>query len=167
VRCARKEKGMKKQQVTIYICGLCGKESKAIQEIAECEKLHLFERKLESVLSCTKFEVTEQHLKLLQQQNVKFNRWTEYGATEIDPKRPYGNSDVDGDILKIIGRQGDIDEGDGSFSCSQKLSNELYFIHVETVIALQICLQFTAFETGQYRRDGTWSDWEKCGDTDG
>lgn len=39
----------------------------------------------------------------------------EYGSVGLDPKRPFGNSDVDGDILELIGAT---PEGsDSEFGC--------------------------------------------------
>ena len=49
-----------------------------------------------------KFEVTEQHLVLARHMYVGWQN-CEFGAPEIDPKRPYGNSDVEDDICKILG----------------------------------------------------------------
>jgi len=39
-----------------------------------------------------RFELTEQHLKLIRRMTVRYNDYCEFGAPEIDPKRPYGNS---------------------------------------------------------------------------
>jgi hypothetical protein len=47
------------------------------------------------------FTLTENHLKLLQKMWVGWST-CEFGAPEIDPKRPYGNSDVIGDIHEIL-----------------------------------------------------------------
>lgn len=48
------------------------------------------------------FVLTEDHLKLLAK---SYWQWQdcETGAPEMDPKRPYGNSDVAGDIREILG----------------------------------------------------------------
>ena len=50
-----------------------------------------------------KFTLTENHIKLLCRAYVGWNG-AEFGAPSIDPKRPYGNSDVlhdMGDILSV------------------------------------------------------------------
>lgn len=39
----------------------------------------------------------------------------EYGGIGVDCKRPFGNSDVEGDILEIIGAKPEGDDGD--FEC--------------------------------------------------
>lgn len=107
--------------------------------------------------------ITDQHLKLLKQQNVKFCGGCEYGATEIDPKRPYGNSYVEGDMLEILNMQGDIEESNGSHSCSPALERKLFLLHVETSIALQICMALQTFETGKHTCGEDWicGEWKK------
>ena len=49
-----------------------------------------------------RFTVTDEHLRLLRRAHVT---WVdaEFGAPEIDGKRPYGNSDVYSDIAEILG----------------------------------------------------------------
>mgnify|MGYP001602384821 CR=1 FL=1 len=47
-------------------------------------------------------EITPAHIKLAKRMYVQWQD-CEYGAPEIDPKRPYGNSDVEGDIAEILG----------------------------------------------------------------
>lgn len=37
----------------------------------------------------------------------------EYGGIGLDPKRPFGNSDVNADILEMIGAEPEGDDGDG------------------------------------------------------
>jgi hypothetical protein len=39
----------------------------------------------------------------------------EYGAIGVNCKRPFGNSDVEGDILEIIGEDFDGDDGDSPY----------------------------------------------------
>lgn len=78
----------------------------------------------------------------------------EFGAPSIDPKRPYGNSDVFGDIAKIL------DAPDGEWDDEEldlHLDAEWRFLrlHVETAIALQIALATGEFRTGHYVRDET------------
>ena len=49
------------------------------------------------------FTVTDDHLKLLARTFIDYDGWTEFGAPEVDPKLPYGNSDVYDDIAEILG----------------------------------------------------------------
>src|ERR1043166_9600468 len=94
------------------------------------------------------FEVKPEHIKLIRRMNVGWND-REYGAPEIDPKRPYGNSDVENDILEILGWKTDakvtidgleypIDDDD--WEIPEDLSKKLQKLHEETRTALQICL---------------------------
>ena len=36
-------------------------------------------------------------------QNLEYSDWAEYGSVGVDCKRPFGNSDVEADILEIVG----------------------------------------------------------------
>lgn len=90
------------------------------------------------------FEVTEDHLKLI---SASYVDWfdCEYGAACINPKRPYGNGDVETDVCEILGI--DTDE-DGEYTKdSLKRAGE---IHKETKTALQICLSLLEFKPGVY-----------------
>lgn len=61
--------------------------------------------------------------------NIEFNGSWEYGSVGVDGKRPFGNSFVDGDILKIIQWEPEnIDEDDyPEYSRTQiKYASELY-----------------------------------------
>lgn len=53
------------------------------------------------------FEIKEEHMRLLKRLNVQWQD-CEFGAPEIDPKRPYGNSDVVQDIKEIIHKDGEL-----------------------------------------------------------
>lgn len=89
------------------------------------------------------FELKPEHLLLLKNANVQMQD-VETGAPEIDPKRPYGNSFVAGDVAEILGR-------DRPEYRSQE-STDLLRIHYETLEALQIILQLQTFEPGIYRQ---------------
>ena len=56
------------------------------------------------------FEVTEEHIQLLRDMVVTW--WNcEFGAPAIDPKRPYGNSWVYGDIAETLKLEPDLFKG--------------------------------------------------------
>ena len=95
----------------------------------------------------TRFTVTEDHLKLLSHFWVG---WCddEYGAPEIDPKRPYGNSDVPKDIAKILGWEGEFEYDDPRARA----------IHQETMTALQIALRVGYFKAGEYEKPNSYSE---------
>ena len=52
----------------------------------------------------------------------------EYGAIGVDCKRPFGNSDVEGDILEIIEWEAEGDDGDSECYASwqREYASELY-----------------------------------------
>jgi hypothetical protein len=103
------------------------------------------------------FTVTEDHLRLLQRGYVWWDE-TEFGAPQIDPKRPYGNSDVLDDIAEIL----DVPEDDwrAGEEGNPTVDAEWRFlrIHVETAIALQIALVTGEFRAGRYVRDDEYDD---------
>jgi hypothetical protein len=108
------------------------------------------------VREAREFTVTEDHLRLLRQTYVFWDE-TEFGAPAIDAKRPYGNSNVFGDIAEILDMpESEWSDEDGNPS----LDAEWRFLrlHVETAIALQIALITGEFRTGRYVRDDEYDD---------
>ena len=106
-----------------------------------------------------KFTVTEDHLKLIRNFYVGWND-CETGAPEIDPKRPYGNSYVPGDVGDILGWERN---EDGELTEDQEA--EAYQVHSETETVLQIVLSVGAFEPGLYERVHAYSnEWVYVGD---
>lgn len=100
------------------------------------------------------FEVTEHHIKLLRRANVSWGS-DEYGAPAIDGKRPYGNSDVFGDIAEILG----IKPGDGK-EFTPKQESEMDFIHRGTETALQIFLATGEMKAGHYEARKYTNEWK-------
>jgi len=105
------------------------------------------------------FTVTEDHLKLLRRMYVGWGDGL-MGAPAIDPKRPYGNSDVWLDIADILGwKVRSDDDGDDDFSpLTLNQIRQAEKIHQETRDALQIVLRSGKFETGTWAKDwlGNW-----------
>lgn len=106
------------------------------------------------------FEILPEHLKLLSHMCVGWQD-CEFGAPEIDPKRPYGNSSVEDDVIEILGWN----------VCTHKQCEmeeehpELYAraskIHRDMEKVLQICLSLQTFEIGKYSRCVGFNDWRK------
>jgi hypothetical protein len=90
----------------------------------------------------TQFVLTKLHLKLLSEMRVSWN-FLETGAPTVDPKRPYGNSDVAGDIRRIV-------EGPTPGEVSEPERDHWMHLHREMATALQIVLCTGAFELGEY-----------------
>jgi hypothetical protein len=104
-----------------------------------------------------RFEVTADHLKLLRAANVGWDS-CEFGAPSIDCKRPYGNSDVYGDLAKILGIQA-ADADDVRFSDEDY--DRMRRLHRETATVLQIGLWLGRFETGVYESENYGRDWRR------
>ena len=103
------------------------------------------------------FTLTEDHLKLLRKMYVGWSN-CEYGAPEIGPKRPYGNSWVAGDIHEIL-------SGNYPEDLDDELEDKYYNLHRETETALQIVLWTGKFEAGTYRRINPYSkEWTNIKD---
>lgn len=103
------------------------------------------------------FEIKKEHLELLKRAFVSWEH-CEYGAPAIDCKRPYGNSDVEGDIAEIFGWEYDEEEG-----LNEEQSTKARNLHEETKTALQIALATKKFETGVYLNYEKYNDtkWRK------
>lgn len=104
------------------------------------------------------FTLTEEHIKLLSNAYVRWDD-CEFGAPEIDPKRPYGNSDVIGDIAEILGLKKNICPHCGE-CLDSKDEERLTTLHKETQIALQIILHTKSFIPGKYVKKDYGKDWE-------
>lgn len=99
-----------------------------------------------------RFKVTDAHVKLAQRMTVRW--WgAEFGAPGIDPKRPYGNSDVIGDILNILG----LPEPD---EIPETLADYCTQLHRSMQTALQVFLSTGRIEVGEYVSDRYGFNWE-------
>jgi hypothetical protein len=119
-------------------------------------------RALFDVISDVKqFTVTDEHLRLLRRAYVGWDE-IEFGAPEIDAKRPYGNSNVYGDIAEILGLvdgawQDEVEED----WPPPELKWRFLRLHVETAIALQIALATGEFRAGPYVRGSEHNTWKR------
>lgn len=124
------------------------------QEITDTRALY------DVIRDVREFTVSGEHLRLLRRAHVFWDE-AEFGAPSIDPKRPYGNSNVYGDIAEIL----DVPETEWTDEGpSPHLDAEWRFrrLHVETAIALQIALATGEFRTGRYVRDKwDFSGWRR------
>jgi hypothetical protein len=98
-----------------------------------------------------KFVLKPEHILLLKNAYVGWND-CEFGAPEIDPKRPYGNSSVRLDIAEILGLELFEDaEGEKHLSAEQK--KYIDDLHRDTQTALQIVLRNFEIKPGEYHTD--------------
>lgn len=115
-------------------------------------------------MNSEKFILTEDHLKLL---DSMFVEWCddEYGAPCIDPKRPYGNSDVESGIVEILGYP-TITDRYGETTFSEDVAQSAERIHKEMQTALQICLCTQQFKAGTYIKLDKYDDtsWQELTD---
>lgn len=93
------------------------------------------------------FTVTKDHLTLLKNMWVKWES-SMAGAPMIDCKRPYGNSDVLGDVATVL-KWKLVETADGEVM-TKKQSELAEKLHRETEKALQICLCTQSFKPGVY-----------------
>lgn len=126
-----------------------------------------------------RFEIKPEHLKLIQRFCIGWQD-CEFGAPEIDPKRPYGNSDVIQDMVEVLGfeeidperflfklfdkeyRLKGEDKYNIEFDDQEELVEILTNLHKETEIALQICLETQIFQTGIFKHEKYGGKWEKA-----
>lgn len=130
----------------------------------------------------TEFRITKEHLALVHRMFFDWDDNAYDGAPAVGIKRPYGNSDVIGDVLEIVGhvngmtdldiqdkavfdREGDlryIDLPDGR----RVTVDDLKRLHRETELVLQIGTFLLKFEEGLYRRPVAYDHqrWEKVSD---
>lgn len=106
------------------------------------------------------FEVKEEHIKLIQEMYIDYSDWAEFGAPMVNPKRPYGNSNVYRDIAEILEIPLPDFEEDEWFTDEQE---ELMLdLHKGTAEALQILAQHLKLEVGKYEQS-MYHNWSKVG----
>lgn len=108
-------------------------------------------------MKTVQFRVLPEHLKLLRSAWVD---WCddEFGAPAIDPKRPYGDSDVLGNIAEALG----IEPENGDFTAEQR--EHMIQLHRQTGTVLQIVLRTGEMRTGLYESEPYRENWKRVGD---
>lgn len=104
------------------------------------------------------FNLLPEHITLLRN---SYTSWgdCEFGAAGIDPKRPYGNSDVIVDMYELLYPE---EKGsDGNYDSDTIAWLEQ--LHKETETALQIVLRTGKFKPGKYQARFFY-DWEYVGE---
>lgn len=107
------------------------------------------------------FAVTEEHIKLLKRAVVSWND-CEFGAPEIDCKRPYGNSYVYGDIAKILEIKPEITDRYGEERFSREQTDKMFEWHAGTQTALRIFLATGEMRAGNYECPRYSRDWRRA-----
>jgi len=108
------------------------------------------------------FTVLPEHLKLIAE--MYFTEWDcEFGAPAVDPKRPYGNSDVYGDMGEILGLKKEVQDEDYGDEFSDEQTDYMNKLHRETKTVLGIIVQNLS-ETdylGTWEREQYGGKWER------
>lgn len=99
------------------------------------------------------FVLTPDLVKLLNNMYVDWQD-CEFGAPCIDPKRPYGNSYVEGDVAEILG----VESEEEDFQLTDSQMEKMGSLHRDTQTALQVVLSTKSFEPGIYF--GDHNKWE-------
>jgi hypothetical protein len=129
----------------------------------------------------TIFEVKKEHLTLLKHMFVGWQD-SEFGAPEIDPKRPFGNSDVIQDMIEIFGlkeiKKGIFKlnflgkeyllKGEDKYNIDmeddEELEKVLNKLYRETETVLQIVLNTGQFKEGKYQLESEYGiNWTYLG----
>jgi hypothetical protein len=108
-----------------------------------------------------RFTLKPEHVALLRRGNVGWNS-DESGAPGLDPKRPYGNSDVPRDVAEILGAKpigGWDSEAWEVYLDAHR--DRLVNLHHETETALAVVLAAGSFEPGNYEADDYRDNWRR------
>lgn len=121
------------------------------------------ERLFDSLSRASKFTVTEDHLKLLRHiHGLYWDPGEGYGALSINPKKPYGNSNVPQDVAEIVEAPDSDWEWDYDRVLRAEAEDRYLRLHVEAGIALKIALATGEFRPGRYTRtDARSNDWTR------
>jgi len=111
-------------------------------------------------MSNNEFILKEEHFKLLKAACVSENN-CEFGSPSIDCKRPFGNSDVIGDMIEILGIDIGDDAGNEYDELREELEPELLDLYQDLYIAVPLVFsQLPNVRLGRYVNKNTqgWGD---------
>lgn len=115
-----------------------------------------------------RFVINEYHLKLLKELEIGWNHM-EFGSPTVDPKKPFGNSDVFKDMVKALGweikiqidwclpKNFDLVEDE----LPEEIETVLFNLYRDLDTVLEICLRTQSFNPGVYESDIYGSNWKK------
>lgn len=149
-----------KANIESFSCGKCGNKYKSEMEAEDCCK-----KKEINWNRVKDFELKQIHLDLFKNVCIDWDD-CEFGAPAINCKRPYGNSDVFGDIAEIIKLKKkdnwDFDEE----NWTEEAMDFMRDLHKQTQTALKIILTCQSFKLGWYRREDEYDydGWKYIGE---
>ncbi|WP_181871041.1 hypothetical protein [Sphaerisporangium album] len=106
------------------------------------------------------FIVLPEHIALLRRGCASWVGDDWRGAPGLDPKRPFRNSDVYGDIAAIVDGREVYGHDDEQVSDADRARYDRLF--AECVLALQIVLETGSFEPGRYVLAGLPGRWQRA-----
>lgn len=117
--------------------------------------MQIAEEHIRHIRTLTEFTLTEEHRKLLRRMYIGW-QWSETGAPEVDPKRPYGNSSVALDVAEILKWPIPNEESKDFEREYAALERRAASIHAETLLALEVLVQTGQDAPGLYVRESRW-----------
>lgn len=105
--------------------------------------------------------ICKAHLDLLARANVGWEA-SEFGAPGLDPKRPYGNSDVYRDLGEIVGVRPPV--GEDEHTDEQRAVLRAVHEQMRDVLQILVRRPCAGLAAGQvYERAAAWEPWEFAG----
>lgn len=110
-------------------------------------------------MSSIEFKVTEQHIELLKNIYISWNA-TETGAPTVDPKNPYGNSNVAYDVIEAIGEDIEYRDEEIQEEMSESQWDKAMELHRDMETVLQIAVRHNGVQVGTYTKGEYGVDWQ-------
>lgn len=105
------------------------------------------------------FELTEDHIKLLEYSNINYSPHCEHGYIGLDCKRPFGNSNLVDDMANILEIE-PVKTDDDEIHWPKGTSERMQIIFEEELPkALAIILKTKSFQPGLYECDEYYDNW--------
>lgn len=117
----------------------------------------------ETVYKTVQFELTEDHITLLQEMNVRWDT-SLFGGPGIDTKRPFGNSGstvIKREICDMLGYESVATDEHGHDVYDHADVEEAMKVYTDLGKALQIVLHCQTFEPGVFETPKYHRDWER------
>lgn len=109
-----------------------------------------------------RFKLTEEHIKLSKRLIVSLDETNPFFPTiYVGSKRPYGNSDIEGDIAEILGISDNRRHKDDEPYYYPEDIERMKNLHKEMCDAVQIILVTGKAEVGTYCKSAYGTDWHK------
>lgn len=111
-------------------------------------------------MTLERFTLTKQHVDLLRNGNISIDSGPYWGTIGLDCKRPFGNSDIIGDMARIVGIEPLEDDNENIWPKGTEAS--MWKLFLELPLALQVILAAGTFEPGEYVSEQYMGKWRKA-----